>query len=70
MLGLFLLSRWCVGGGKLDVRDFSGNGKIDRKMYYIDVKVSSLEQARAIMEEVRSKNIELESGERVEVSYF
>ena len=40
------------------------------KCHQIDVKVSSLEQARAIMEEVRSKNIELELGEKVEVSYY
>ena len=57
-------------GCKLDVRDFSGNGKIDRKMYYIDVKVSLLEQARAVMEQVRSQNIELELGEKVKVSYY
>lgn len=57
-------------GCKLDVRDFSGNGKIDRKMYYIDVKVSLLEQARKVVEEVRAQNIELELGEKVKVSYY
>ena len=57
-------------GCKLDVRDFSGNGKIDRKMYFIDVKVSQLEQARAVMEQVRSQNLELELDQKVRVSYY
>ena len=57
-------------GCKLDVRDFSGNGKVDRKMYYIDVKVTELERARAIMEEVRSQNLDLELGEKIKVSYY
>ena len=56
-------------GCKLDVRDFSGNGKIDRKMYFIDVMVSQLEEARSVMEQVRAQNIELELGEKVKVSY-
>lgn len=57
-------------GCKLDVRDFSGNGKIDRKMYYIDVKVTELERARTIMEEVRSQNLDLELSEKIKVSYY
>ena len=57
-------------GCKLDVRDFSGNGKIDRKMYYIDVRAPDLEKARAVVEEVRSQNLDLELGEKIKVSYY
>ena len=57
-------------GCKLDVRDFSGNGKIDRKMYYIDVKVSALEQAQSVVEAVRAQNLDLELKDKVKVSYY
>ena len=57
-------------GCKLDVRDFSGNGKIDRKMYYIDVKVSELEKSRSVVETVRAQNLDLELHDKVKVSYY
>ncbi len=57
-------------GCKLDVRDFSGNGKIDRKQYYVDVGVEDLERAKAVVEEVRSKNLDLELKNKVKVGFY
>ena len=57
-------------GCKLDIRDFSGKGKIDRKMYYITVKVGSLAQARAVVDDVRAKNLDLEVDHSMKVSYY
>ena len=57
-------------GCKLDIRDFSGKGKIDRKMYYITVKVGNLAQARAVVDDVRAKNLDLEVDHSIKVSYY
>ena len=57
-------------GCKLDIRDFSGKVKIDRKMYYITVKVGNLAQARAVVDDVRAKNLDLEVDHSIKVSYY
>ncbi len=48
------LQETVMGGGcgaKLDPRDFGGHGRIDREIYWVDVKVKDEEQARAILRE-------------------
>ena len=45
----------CGFGAKLDPRDFSGRGKIDRNLYYIEVPVSQAERARQILGEQRER---------------
>lgn len=40
----------CGCGAKLDPRDFGKNGRIDRRLYYIRVPLSQLEQAKAALE--------------------
>ena len=46
------LQETVMGGGcgaKLDPRDFGGHGKIDRDIYWVDVKKSDEERAREIL---------------------
>ena len=46
------LQETVMGGGcgaKLDPRDFGGHGKIDRDIYWVDVKQSDEEKAREIL---------------------
>lgn len=57
-------------GCKLDVRDFSGNGKIDRKMYYISVKVEDAPRAKDVVQTVRAQNLDLELKDKNKVSYY
>lgn len=42
----------CGCGSKLDPRDFGAHGKIDRRMYYIDVPDSIVEEAGAIVKRI------------------
>ncbi|MDD7219829.1 MAG: hypothetical protein PUI16_07605 [Clostridia bacterium] len=41
----------CGCGSKLDPRDFGSSGKIDRKIYYLEVPVSQEEQAIKVLRE-------------------
>ena len=46
------LQETVMGGGcgaKLDPRDFGGHGRIDREIYYVDVKQCDEEKAREIL---------------------
>ena len=40
------------------------------KMYYITVKVGNLAQARAVVDDVRAKNLDLEVDHSIKVSYY
>ena len=41
----------CGCGSKLDPRNFGANGKIDRNVYFVDVKAEDLERAKKILAE-------------------
>ena len=46
------LQETVMGGGcgaKLDPRDFGGHGRIDREIYWVDVRLSDEEKAREIL---------------------
>ena len=66
------LQETVMGGGcgaKLDPRDFGGHGKIDRDIYWVDVKQSSEEKAREILRQsgivpVVEKNVLLDAALR------
>ncbi len=40
----------CGCGSKLDPRDFGAKGKIDRDIYYVDVRKDDAERAAAVLE--------------------
>ena len=41
----------CGCGSKLDPRNFGANGKIDRDVYFVDVKADDVERAKNILSE-------------------
>ena len=43
----------CGCGSKLDPRNFGANGKIDRSVYFIDVREEDFERARKILRDLR-----------------
>lgn len=39
----------CGCGSKLDIRDFGPKGKIDRDIYYIEVAIPQVEEAKSLL---------------------